>query len=1185
MKEKIERLASGNIEYELPALQLSCEEIIIRVEAGKRYEGSFTISNSAKRVMNGSLYSSGRLLTLNQESFCGSEIFVTYRFDASYLKPCDVVEGNIVIVSDCGEVTLPFTAYIEAPAIDTSAGKINNLSDFAELAKMDWTEAKKVFRCEEFEPVILKNEEKYRIIHQNLLRSISTSQALEEFLIAVNQKSRINLCVDKTELKYDVYNEDILDKLVLTKDHWGYAEIRVSTDAPFIQLQQKFLWTDRFIGNEYQISFNICSDKLRPGSNYGKILIKTVYQTITVEVFCQSHKERSTVHKKPNRSLRFGYNFAKNYLDFRTGRINREGYLKETDILLSELDEQKDSTLIKLIKIYAAILSNDKKTAAFLLEDLSEEEDDMKERSAVEYCAYLYLLALYWKDDKTIKYVADTIGRYYLSENYDWRILWFLFYTDRRYESNRYNKIEYIKEQYKSGCRSPILYYEALCVYNDEPYLLRELTDFEIQVVNYGIKNDCLARETALQYTYLAGRLKYYNPIVYRGLVRLYEKYENEEILSAICSLLIKGFKRERKYFDWYKKGVCANLRITQLYEYFMYSVDEDSMEPLPQSLLIYFAYNNRLNDRQRAYLYANIIKNNKDDNYIYQLYYKNIEAFVREQLEAKNISPNLAIIYKEFINKPELAAYFAKYLPDIMFTDEIYCSNPNIVSTIVVHKELEEAQTVNLTEGRACIQIYTPDAFIFLTDSFGNRYAVSVDYTVKPLLRPEDCNVADLDYENNSGLLLYIYDYCRKNQIINDEVINLIKHVLMIPGLKEPYYTDCLLNLIEYYYNNYNEDYLEYYLMKLDLSKVEEHKRVKYLEHMIERGYYGRVLEALNIFGADGISVQSLVKLCSGWITCLEPEGRGEKIILYLCHELFATGKYDKTILNYLVKYYRGSTEDMLKLWEAADNAGIDTLNLEKRILMQILYTESDNEDKFRLFLKYYQTAGNHLMVRAFLTYYAYRYLVHDQQVSSEIFAIMRRELNYEENSITLLAWLKYNASSKELEDDDKKFISYNIDRMARQGIILPFFKKYENAIKLPERIYDKYYVEYKADPKKHVFIHYRIIKNASDSKEFITERMSDVFLGIHVKEFTLFYNEKLEYYVTEESEEEVNTTEHREICYDDKNDLKEDTKYRRINNMLKALDKGDKEALLDQMEEYVTSEYIINKCYEPLP
>ena len=99
-------------------------------------------------------------------------------------------------------------------------------------------------------------------------------------------------------------------------------------------------------------------------------------------------------------------------------------------------------------------------------------------------------------------------------------------------------------------------------------------------IMNYG-KEQLPKHRFGASIHYLAGRLKNYDSIVFRGLARLYRLYEKDEILSAICSLLIKGFKKDNKYFEWYNYGVKAQLRITELYEYFMYSVDENMMDPL----------------------------------------------------------------------------------------------------------------------------------------------------------------------------------------------------------------------------------------------------------------------------------------------------------------------------------------------------------------------------------------------------------------------------------------------------------------------------------------------------------------------------------------------------------------------------------------------------------------------------
>lgn len=1180
MKEKIEQLARGEFEYVLPILRVSLEEIDISVEAGKQYEGSFHIGNSMERAMKGIVYSSERLLTLNISAFNDKECIIIYRFDASHLNPSDIVSGNITILSDCGEYVLPIKVHIKAAAIRTSIGNIKNLFEFANLARMDWTEAKKVFRSEEFEQIILKNDEKHHIIYRSLLKSISTSQALEEFLIVVNKKQRIELGIDKTYLEYEIHDEDVMDKLILTKNHWGYAEIRVSSDAPFLTLEQKFLWADRFIGNNHQISFVINAQKMTSGNNYGRIYIKTVHQTITVNLVCKKNRIIDPEAPAHRRIIKQSYDYTRCYLEFRIGRIDLNRYIRDTKALLASISNSEEETIAKLVNIHLAILSDNKRTATKLLDELSKEEVSLRKRSTFEYCAYLYLLALFKRDDDTIQYVNDTISRYYLSGNYDWRILWFLIYTDKRYERNRSYKLADIKEQFDSGCRTPILYYEAICVYNEEPYLLRDLNKFEIHVMNYGIKNKCLNMDLILQYTYLAARLKGFDAIVYRCLIRLYETNEKDEILAAICSLLIKGFKRESKHFYWYRLGVNAQLRITELYEYYMYSVDENNMEPLPQCLLIYFIYNSRLNDSKRAYLYANIIKNKKDNNQIYQLYYKKIEIFIQAQLEARRISPNLAILYKDFMNKPVYNSMFSEYLPEIMFTHELTCDNPNMASVVVVHKELEDEEVTAISDGKANIQIYTQDVSVFMIDTFGNRYTVSIEYTLSPLIEPDDFHGIYMNYEGHAKLILYLYDHYRINRVLSEEAIELRKQALRIQGLKEPYYIDSLLTLIEYYYENYDANALEHYLLKLDLSKVKETHRFKFLEYMVIRGYYDKALEFLSYVSTEVISIHRLLKLCSGWISCSGLEKR-EETLVSICYYIYSQGKYDEAILNYLVTYYRGSTIDMLALWQSARDFDIDTRNLEEGLLVQILFTESYHEDNFNVFLNYYNKVTNHLIVRAFLTYSAYKYLIHDDCIADELFPIMRRELNYEENDVCLLAWLKYSSHNRDFAENDINFISYNIDRLDRQGIVLPFFRNYRDVIKLPKRITERYFVEYKTNPKKQVFLHYRLLDNISE--EFVTERMTNIYLGIHVKELLLFYNEVLQYYVTEEEEDTISTTEIFNVRFEEDNSL-DNSKYNRINRMLKALDSQDEDCLLDMMADYVETEYIIRESSLPL-
>ena len=62
------------------------------------------------------------------------------------------------------------------------------------------------------------------------------------------------------------------------------------------------------------------------------------------------------------------------------------------------------------------------------------------------------------------------------------------------------------------------------------------------------------------------------------------------------------------------------------------------------------------------------------------------------------------------------------------------------------------------------------------------------------------------------------------------------------------------------------------------------------------------------------------------------------------------------------------------------------------------------------------------------------------------------------------------------------------------------------------------------------------------------------------------MFYNEELEYYITEETEDEIHKSETFRLRYEDDGQI-EDSKYNRINMMLNALENHRDTELLDMM------------------
>lgn len=1187
MKEKVERLAKGVFEFETPGILLSEEELVITVDAGKNYTGSFIVKNNKNTPVKGILYSSNELFHLEQSRFTERENEIQYTFYGENMSPLETVKGEVCIVSDCGEILLPFTVNIEAPYLDSSLGKIKDLFNFTNLARTDTAEAIKLFKSSEFKEILIHHDVKFLLLYQNIIKSRSTNQAMEEFLIAIRKKIPVNISVDKTVLHYEIRSESMMDKITLIKDNWGYVKINVSTDAPFLIPEHKIIWTENFVGNTYPLEFVLNPSAMRPGNNFGRILLASPHGTITVEICCHKNKtgtDKKTEHKKIKQ---YRYKLTENYLRFRMNRLPLKEYVSDTETLLERLIalDGSNQDFYQLLRIHLLIISGEDMRAGEKLQNYAETAQRVKETDVPFYCGYLYLQALLNKEAVSITEALQTIRGRYESDSRDWKLLWFLLYIDKKYDINKVLKLEDIKEQYANGCRSPILYFEAAVIFNEEPSLLHELQEFEFQVLNWSIKNDYITEEAAMQFTYLAGKKKFFSRAVHHCLEKLYPKYRNKDILTAICSHLIKGQQRSNRYFTWYRESVEEQLRITELYEYYMYSVNENPDTVLPQQILLYFIYNSSLNDRKKAYLYAYIVKHKESLPAMYRSYLKRIEQFVLKQLAAHNINSNLALLYEEILAVQSMTPDMAAELPYVMFKHEIICNNPNMKGVLVVHKEMQEEVFLPFSSGTAYADIYTEDAEIFLVDGSDNRYSATAEYILNKLMHWEYyINTCFEMKVKHPMVLLNLSEKVQTYLKFDAQSIDIRKQILDIKGLDDGYYNKINLDLVSYYYDNFEGELLESYLHRIKLQSLNKADRTKVIELFIIRDLYDKALTALMEFGFQEVAVKRLIKLCSALFQRNGTDEENNGILVSLAYHIFRDGKYNEEILDYLVKNFFGTTGEMYELWVAASGFEMETGSLEERLLGQMLFAESYITNSLAVFLSYYKKSTNHKLIRAFLTYNAYKYLVMDRVIQPELFPIMKRELTCEENEVCMLALLKQLSQEDSLNEGEKELVEYNLHKMIQKGILLPFFKKFQNSVTLPPRIIDRIYVEYITNPSHKVTIHYRQ-EGKDGADDFIIEEMKNVYLGIHVKEFILFYSENIQYYITEEEEQgQIAITESVNVELDHNMKLEEDTRYNHLNFMLTALEVQDDKTLLESLSSYYKINYVTDKLFHLL-
>jgi hypothetical protein len=1144
----------------------------------------FTIRNSKGTSMKGVLYSSSRMLTLSTNQFVGIENRIEYTLQAEHADSGQRISGTINIVSDCGETELPFEALIRPPYLQSSIGEIKDLFQLANLAKTDWGEAERLFKS----PAMLKAlpfyDKEIVEMYRHLDPVDAPSQALEELLVAIRKKPAVSIVADKNKLEYTAGVYSFLDKITLTKNTWGYAEYNVVSDAAFIYPRNSLITTAMFGGNTYELGVVIDPAKLHPGLNIATLTISNASTRIEIPVYCSSKAGRSADDVKKMRVKEHYSRLVANYIRFRLNRQSQGKYINEAENILTGLSNLSGADA-DFIKVYRGhLLLSEGKDAAFrqLLAELETNRTAYRDRPEI-LAGILYLSAMYRKKPEVTEKAAAEIRNLYAKYPEKHIILWFLLQLDKSLDAPQ-ARINAIRDAfYQNGAKSPVLYFEAATVYNEHPDKLSEIGLFELQVIRFAVKNSMVAQGAAAKIAFASRELKSYCYILEKCLRRLYELYPQKETLEAIARLMLLGNRTKAVSHFFYSKAVESGISIPGIHEAYIESAPKESNELLSHRTLNYFAYNSNLDDAHKAYLYANIVSHSAEYGPIAQNYEETIKAFTVEKMKEGAIDRNLAVLYDAIVPKLPLTAELASYIPNICFYYELQCQSKAIVAAYVSHKETEGEILVPMNDGIAYIELYTEKADVVLGDKNGRRYLSTVDYRINKLVHLDSIleRCAALD-DSNPKLLLHIAEKIRYEQRNDARAVELMKRVTYVPDLKADYIRDYTKELIYYYYDNYEGDMLENYLLQIDLGFLDHAERIKIIEFMIVRDLYNVALKAMAEYGFEGIDVKRLMKLCSRLIF---NAGGMEKvdILLSACFYCFREGRYDEAVLGYLNDYYYGTTAEMFEIWKAARTYELDTVELEERLLAQMLFAESYVSNAKAVFTSYYRSGKNQTVIRAFLSYYAYKYLINDRLVEPEIFDIMRNEIRYDDNEVCLLAVLKFYSTCEQLTDAEVNFVDMHINRLEQKELILPFFKNFRGNMRIPQDICDKYFVEYRTDPSRKVVIHYTF-EDGNNNNGYVEEEMRNVCYGIFVKEFVIFGNEALQYYITEDAGEGDVITESREIRPNPEQSMGEDTKFYQLNMIISAREMRDEKTALKLLDNYIRTDHDIHKLFEPI-
>ena len=280
---------------------------------------------------------------------------------------------------------------------------------------------------------------------------------------------------------------------------------------------------------------------------------------------------------------------------------------------------------------------------------------------------------------------------------------------------------------------------------------------------------------------------------------------------------------------------------------------------------------------------------------------------------------------------------------------------------------------------------------------------------------------------------------------------------------------------------------------------------------------------------------------------------------------------------------HFNGPTEDMLQIWHAAKNFEVDRFELSERILVQMMYADHKVLDGMPVFAYFYEAGGKDFITLAYISDLAHRYFVDERKIDADVFELIeaRYIYHYELNDACKLALLRRyveltNLSEKQLAIEDELLAEYT-----RRNMNFAFFKRLHPDLVLKYHLYDKVFLEYRTSPHSHVVLSY---SRDEDGDNFIKEDMLDIYDGIFVKTFTMFFGEAIQYYINEEYGSEVGVTESNRIVNNDVYNKNDESRYNLLNQMLISNTLQEEEELYRSMKQSAQLEEITQKVFKLL-
>lgn len=1118
MRKKIWRMSEDQFDRENPILEFSVKKAEVSGYSGEEITGEFFFASVNQVPVRGMIFSSNPYVICQTPQFEGVKIRVRYKVSSMSLCGEDRLEGSFTILYNGGECSIPYVIHFLQKYPRSSQGEIRTMEDFALLAKKQWAEALQLFFSEDFAAFMSRQKTELRLLFQGYRRALPVSRNLEEFLIAAGCKERVSFDVREETREFYEVSENLKETVEITKSSWGYVSVDVSCDNDFITVEKEHVTSDFFLGNRMELNFYIHKDRLHAGKNYAAITFEDGEIRRQIVIIASKGKKEEHVCSLERLFRKRVLTLMRRYEQFSLGQLSAEDWCSETVLGLDQMKQEiqleewvpqirreEQINWCLLVQAYALLMNQRRQEGLWIIQKLKREITDKK---SVSWAFLLYLCTMIEEDENYINRLTNEIEVISREHPKNLFVFCFLLSVHRDYAKSS-TKLKSIGQWIDSGWNTPILYAQAYDLIRENPFLLRSFSGFFMKVLMWAKKHHALTEDVVMQVMRVLSGEKRFSFRVFELLEEGYQVWPQEEFLTALIGYLLKNHKYGSRYLSWYRQAIAREISMTGLYEGYLSSIPENSVEKMPEIVIRYFQYNSNVAYQKKALLYANIIVNRKSQPDDYDQYERTIASFAAEQIGLGHMDDNLAIIYQDVLKKGELTPEIGKAMSELLFMKKVICLVPGISRVFLYQEQYQMPQVAAVSDFCAYIPVVSRKYSMFLEHEKGYLIADGQKYVTEELMTPQTL-IKSLRETSDYSLNYMLYHFRNKKlpeDFLAEDMIG-IDRLIHAKEVRDDYKVLMYPAILGFLQEYDKEDLIEkHFLEEVDFFSLPQSTLTLLLEWLAERGHGQRIYRILQRLNGLHLSDSCLLSLCEEMISWEEPEG--DDFLISLCAWLLDKNVCSAVTCAYLIRYYMGPARLMIRLWRKAESFHLPSKELKERILIQMLYGELEEPEIFDVFESYVSEGPNRMIAEAFYAYFTHDYLLKNRMIPDRIFSHIARAYRQGEslNESCRIAFMKYMCGKKQLEAGEADLLEELLRQSVQKGIFFAFYRKLSPELLIRYHLYDREFVEYHGMPGETLEIFWE--RNGKNHKEELLE----MYEGIYVKPLVLFDGEEIPY------------------------------------------------------------------------